>query len=64
MGIPSSAYAVDTTTTLANGTELKWTKQIKTIYPNLNDALDRSCTYSEMSSPVLNKSGYAFKQNL
>lgn len=64
MATPSSKYAVDTTTTLANGTELKWTKQIKNIYPNLNDALDRSCTYSEMSSPVLSKSGYAFKQNM
>lgn len=64
MAIPSSTYAVDTTTTLANGTELKWTKQIKTIYPNVNDTLDRSCTYSEMASPVFNKSGYAFKQNL
>ena len=64
MATPSSAYTVDTTTTLANGTELKWTKQIKTIYPNLNDNLDRSCTYSEMSSPVFSKSGYGFKQNL
>lgn len=64
MATPSSAYAVDTTTTLANGTELKWTRQIKTIYPNLNDRLDRSCTYSEMSSPVFSKSGYGFKQNL
>lgn len=64
MATPSSAYAVDTTTTLANGTELKYTKQIKNIYPNLNDNLDRSCTYSEMALPVLNKSGYAFKQNL
>lgn len=64
MATPSSKYAVDTTTTLANGTELKWTKQIKTLYPNLNDALDRSCTYSEMSSPVLSKTGYGFKQNM
>lgn len=63
MAIPGAKYAIDSTTTLNNGTELKWTKQIKTIYPNVNDSLDLSCTYSEMATQVFNKTGYAFKLN-
>lgn len=54
MALPSSKYAEDTSArqTLANGTVLKWTSQVGSLYA-LNDPTDLSICYTNWNDPYI-----------